>query len=183
MPTERKQHQNDEPTVLCPVAGCDAEPLSRAVHLHVMQSAGDGHGEQGTIPSDVDLDAAEEVGSREVEMQYPESRDQETVARLCPYCGRPYRGKQGVMIHLGQVEGRKDHPNNATDRHNPEDFAVVEVDSDGNIVEVVEEAAKHNMPSTEKRIGIKKDVKEYVAFLEERGLDEEADKAKTMLLD
>lgn len=133
--------RNRERVVKCPVDGCDAEKLARGMHLHVLRSVGDGHGEQGEIPDDVDLHDLEEVGTREVEVNYPEEREVETVARLCPYCGRPFKGKHGVMIHLGQVAGRRDHPPNASAVHEPEDFPVVELDEDENIVGVVSSRA------------------------------------------
>ena len=184
----RKKHKNKEKTVKCPVEGCEKEVLSRGLHLHVSRSSGDGHGEQGEVPDNVDLDKAEKVGSREVEMEYPEERDSEQVARLCPYCERPYRGKHGVMIHLGQVAGRKNHPEDAPKQHEPDDFAIVHVDDNENVVEVVEEAT--SMPSTERRqetetVGDNLDpsqVEEYIEGLREQGLDEEADRAEAMLL-
>jgi hypothetical protein len=195
MPQEqgkRNKHKNNEKTVKCPVEGCEKEVLSRGLHLHVSRSSGDGHGERGEIPTDVDLDNAEEVGTREVEMEYPEKRDSETVARLCPYCERPYRGKHGVMIHLGQTAGRKNHPENPKDLHDPDDFAIVHVDENENVIEVVEEAT--SMPSTERRRAAEEEseeseelnqqkIRDYINDLREQGLDEEAKKAEQMLLD
>jgi len=186
----RIKHKNDEKTVRCPVEGCEEELLSRGLHLHVMKTSGDGHGPQNELPEDVDLDEAEEMGSREVEMEYPEERNSEDVARLCPYCERPYRGKHGVMIHLGQVAGRKNHPGDASEQHEPEDFAIVHVDENENVVETVEEGT--TMPSTERRRERESDpdlgslspekVKEYIEGLREQGLEEEADRAEQMLL-
>lgn len=184
----RKKHKNQERTVKCPVEGCGKEVLSRGLHLHVSRSSGNGHGEQGEVPEDIDLDKAETVGSREVEMEYPEERDSEQVARLCPYCERPYRGKHGVMIHLGQVAGRKNHPEDAPERHEPDDFAIVHVDENENVVEVVEEPT--TMPSTERRQEAEangdsldpNDVREYIEGLREQGLEEEAERAEKMLL-
>jgi len=43
-----------------------------------------------------------------------------------------------VLIHLGQVEGRKNHPANASEVHEPGDFPVVELDEAENVVAVVE---------------------------------------------
>ncbi|WP_080508486.1 hypothetical protein [Haloparvum sedimenti] len=129
--------RNAERVVKCPVEGCDAEKLARGMYLHVLRSVGDGHGEQGEIPDEVSLDDLEEVGTREVEVNYPAEREVESVARLCPYCGVPFRGKHGVLIHLGQVAGRKNHPPNASKVHEPEDFPVVELDDNENIVGVV----------------------------------------------
>jgi len=64
-------------------------------------------------------------------------RDNETVARLCPYCAEVFAGKEGVRIHLGQVDGRKNHPRNANARHEPEDFPRVSVDEEHNVVAVL----------------------------------------------
>lgn len=177
---ESSEHSNDERTVKCPVEECDETPLARGIHLHVMRSAGGGHGEQNEVPEGIDFDNLETVGSREVKMNYPEQRETETVARLCPYCERPFRGKHGVMIHLGQVAGRKDHPKDAAKRHEPDDFAIVTVDDEENIVDVVEEET--TMPSTDDRLQGAK-VKSYIASLRARGFDEQADEAEEMLLD
>jgi hypothetical protein len=186
--TKTKKHKNNEKTVKCPAEGCEKEVLARGLHLHVRRSSGNGHGEQNEIPDDLDLDNAEEVGTREVEMNYPEERESEQVARLCPYCERPYRGKHGVMIHLGQVAGRKNHPEDAPERHEPDDFAIVHVDENENVVEVVEEPT--SMPSTERRQEQEAEggsldadeVREYIDGLREQGLEEEAERAEQMLL-
>lgn len=182
------KHTNDEKTVRCPVEGCEKEVLSRGLHLHVSRSSGSGHGDQGEVPQGIDLENAKEVGSRSVEMEYPEERDAEQVARLCPYCERPFRGKHGVMIHLGQVQGRKNHPENAPDLHKPDDFAIVHVDENENVIEMVEEPTE--MPSTERRREAEEegesldvdDVRGYIEGLREQGLDEQADQAEKMLL-
>jgi hypothetical protein len=134
-------HKNDERTVRCPVEGCDATPLARGINLHVMKSSGDGHGPRGEVPEHLDFENLETVGTDVVEMDYPEERDTENVARLCPYCSRPWKGKNGVLIHLGQVAGRKNHPKNAAERHSEDDFPRVEVDEQGNITSVVDDAA------------------------------------------
>jgi len=184
-------HTNAEKTVRCPVEGCEKEVLRRALHLHVRQSSGNGHGENGDIPPDLDLDEAEVVGTQDVTMNYPDERDAEEVARLCPYCERPFKGKHGVMIHLGQIQGRKDHPQNASEKHEPDDFAIVHVDDNGNVTEIIEEADQTAMPSTQRRrenddamMGSLDDqnVEEYISDLRERGLDEEAERAEKMLL-
>jgi hypothetical protein len=178
-------HKNKEKEVNCPVEGCDATTLSRGLHLHILRSSGNGHGPQNEIPEDVNLEDAEEVGKREVTMDYPEERNTEQVARLCPYCERPFRGKHGVMIHLGQTAGRKDHPKNPKDKHEPDDFAIVHVDDDENIVEVVEEGTM--MPSTKSRRDEEEgpsneDIRKHIEELREQGLEEEAEKAERMLL-
>lgn len=133
-------HRNDERTVRCPVDGCDATPLARGINLHIRQSSGGGHGPRGEVPEHVDFDELETAGDREVEMDYPEERDSEDVARLCPYCSRPYKGRNGVLIHLGQVAGRKNHPENAAEIHSEEDFPRVEVDEFENVTSVIDSA-------------------------------------------
>ena len=125
--------KNDERTVRCPVESCDSTPLARGINLHIMRSSGGGHGPRGEVPDSISLENLETVGAREVEMDYPEERDNEKHARLCPYCSQTFSGVQGLMIHLGQTAGRKNHPANPRDRHEPSDFPHVEVDDDGNV--------------------------------------------------
>jgi hypothetical protein len=72
-------------------------------------------------------------------MDYPEERDTEQVARLCPYCSTPYNGTNGVLIHLGQVAGRENHPEDGAEKHAEEDFPRVEVDERGNITTVLDD--------------------------------------------
>jgi hypothetical protein len=134
---EDPSDEEGEPIVRCPVEGCGAEKLSRGMHLHVLRSVGDGHGEQGEYPEGIDLENLEVVGRKEVNVDYPEEREAESVARLCPYCERPFKGKNGVLIHLGQMAGRKDHPQNASEVHEPTDFPVVKLDEDENVIAVV----------------------------------------------
>jgi len=132
-------NQNEERTVRCPVEGCNAEKLARGMHLHVRQSSGDGHGPHGDVPDHIDFENLETVGEQKVEMDYPEERETEHVARLCPYCSNPFKGKNGVLIHLGQVAGRKNHPEDASERHTEEDFPRVEIDEQGNITSVADD--------------------------------------------
>ena len=138
MTPPKKSHRNKERVVKCPVEGCAAEKLARGIHLHVLQSAGNGHGEQGEIPDGISFDDLEDAGTQKVEVNYPEEREVESVARLCPYCSVPFKGKHGVLIHLGQVAGRKNHPPNASRVHEPEDFPIVKLDDDENIISVVD---------------------------------------------
>lgn len=183
-----KSHTNEERTVRCPVDGCEEETLARGLHLHILRSDGNGHGPQNDIPDGIDLDDAETVGRKQVEMDYPEHRNPEDVARLCPYCERPFRGKHGVMIHLGQMQGRKNHPENPTEKHDPDDFAIVEVDDKENVTKMVEEP--ETMPSTDRRReaaaagkGVDEEqVRKHIESLREEGLDEQADRAEEMLL-
>ena len=133
-------HTNDERTVRCPVEGCDATPLARGINLHLRRSSGGGHGPRGEVPDHISTDNLETVGAESVEMDYPEERDTENRARLCPYCNQTFAGEQGIMIHLGQTAGRKNHPANPKDRHEPSDFPRVEVDAKGTIQRVVDTA-------------------------------------------
>jgi len=132
-------HRNDERTVRCPVDGCDATPLARGINLHLMRSSGDGHGPQGDVPDHISTEQLETVGEREVEMDYPEERETEEVVRLCPYCFTPFQGTNGVLIHLGSVAGRKNHPENAAESHSEDDFPRVEVDRQGNVTNVFDD--------------------------------------------
>ena len=102
------------------------------------RSTGGGHGPQGEVPDSISLENLETVGEREVEMDYPEERNNEKHARLCPYCSQTFAGVQGLMIHLGQTAGRKNHPANPKDRHEPSDFPRVEVDAEGNVQQVAD---------------------------------------------
>lgn len=173
--TTKQTHRNPERTVKCPVEDCDAEKLARGIHLHVRQSTGNGHGSQGTVPEHVSLDDLETVGDETVEMDYPEELDTEQVARLCPYCGTPFTGKQGVLIHLGQVAGRKNHPENAAEMHEPEDFPRVKMDDQENVVEVLDDGpASSGSGPHEQSVSTEK-VYRYIADLL---ADDRADEAR-----
>lgn len=190
MSPQGSKHSNEERTVLCPVDDCDEELLARGAHLHVMRSVGDGHGKQGDIPDHLDFDNLETVGTQEVEMDYPEERDQESdVVRLCPYCEQPFKGAHGVMIHLGQTAGRKNHPEDASDKHELDDFPIVKLDEDENIVEYVDRGKSLNDVGTSRSEATDGDgeleednIREYIETLRSEGKDEEADKAEKMLL-
>jgi hypothetical protein len=155
------------------------------MHLHVLQSAGNGHGPNGDIPENLDFDNLEVVGERDVEMDYPEERKVEDTARLCPFCGNAFKGYQGVKIHLGQKQGKGVHPENTVEETSLEDCPVAEVDEDMNVINVVEENAL--MPSTKRRIEGADSVpietiQEYIQQLEDDGHEEEADRARSALL-
>jgi hypothetical protein len=183
MPTQ----QNGEPVVKCPVEGCEAEKLSRGIHLHARQSKGSGHGTQGEVPEDVDLNNLERVGSKEVEMDYPDTREVERIGRICPYCDTVLQGKQGVMIHLGRMAGEDGHPEHPRQKHDLEDFAIARVDGSGDIIDRTDSTL---MPSTERRLQAEEDsessvysrIRDYIEDLEERGKQEEAERAKSQLL-
>lgn len=104
---------------------------------HILQSVGDGHGEQGEVPEDYSLDDLEEVAAPESGSTYPVEREVEKVARLCPYCEQPFTEKRGVLNHLQQVASQRGHPPNAFQIHESGDFPVVELDKDENVVGVV----------------------------------------------
>lgn len=177
-----KTHLNDERTVHCPVDGCDETPLARGVHLHVMRSVGDGHGPQGEVPPHVDLSDLETAGTRAVSMDYPEHRQTEQVARLCPFCRQPFRGKQGVQIHLGQVSGRNDHPEDARERHDPEEYPIAHLDEHGNVVQVIK--GETMLPPTADREDAPVDRDALLDALNESGYldDDEVDEVKEKLL-
>lgn len=180
---QKKKHSNEERTVKCPIKECDYEGLSRSLHLHVRQSSGDGHGPHGDIPEYISLDNLETVGTQRVEMDYPESREVEQVKRQCPFCGMVFDGKHGVMIHIGQTAGKKNHPEDAPDQVEAEDLPVVELDENQNIINTVEGDAK--MPSTKRRQeqeSEEKRINQYIERLREEGKKEEADIAEQELL-
>lgn len=175
-------HRNDERTVRCPVDGCDATPLARGINLHLIRSSGDGHGPQGEVPDHISTDNLESVGSESVEMDYPESRDTENIARLCPYCSTPFKGTNGVLIHLGQVAGRKNHPENASKQHDEHDFPVVEVDEQGNIISVVGDTGDAGIPDTDKDAVSKQQVYHLIADFMANGDAEAAARVRRKLL-
>jgi hypothetical protein len=134
--TENDREERGERVVRCPVEGCTAEKLARGMHLHILRSVGDGHGDQDEYPGGVTRENLTEVGRETVDVDYPDERESESVARLCPYCRQPFSGKEGVMIHLGLVAGRKGHPENASEVHDPDDFPEAERDADENLTAV-----------------------------------------------
>lgn len=133
-----KAKENSEDTVACPVEGCDAEPLKRGLHMHVWQSDGHGHGKRGEVPDDLDLDGARKRRKERVSINYPDKVNLENVERLDTYTGEVFKGKRGLMIHLGQKAGQDNIPNKVTEMHDGEDFPIVRTDDDGNIVELIE---------------------------------------------
>ena len=183
MTPQTNPHRNAEKVVKCPVDGCEAEKLSRGMHLHVLRSAGNGHGPQGDVPEHLDCENLEEVGTQEVEVNYPEERKTESVARLCPYCETPFKGKNGVLIHLGQVEGRKNHPTNASEVHEPGDFPVVELDEGENVVAVVEGRIPSSMGNWPYEEGIPVErVYRLIAELLAEGHSDTAARVRSLLL-
>lgn len=115
-------------------------------------------------------------------MKYPVKREVEDVARLCPYCEKPFRGGHGVIIHLSQVKGKDDHPADADELHDADDFPIAHVDEAGNIIEVVDpEEGDPVMPSTQKRR--ENDQLEQLAQLIVDGKHEEAEEFAAQILD
>lgn len=176
-----------EPTVKCPVEGCDAEKLKRGIHLHVRQSKGSGHGPQGEVTSTINLDNLETSGSQEVSMDYPETRQTERVGRRCPFCKEVFRGKQGVMIHLGRVASSGSHPKNPKKEIDAEKLAIVHLDEDGNVLEEVDEPT--TLPSTRRRRESEQEntleerVQSVIEEFRHEGKDEVADRLEEVLAD
>lgn len=168
--TAKKKHVNKEKVKECPA--CGETFLSRSLHLHVLRKDDEAHGPQGDIPPTLDLENAPVVGTREVEMDYPETRETEKTRRQCPYCTQTFKGKQGLGIHFGQVVGRKNHPADREQFPDPGSCPVVHVDEDGNIIEVVEEGI--TMPSTQRRQDTD-EVNSLIKDLREKGKTEEAE--------
>lgn len=173
-------HRNDERTVRCPV--CGAEKLARGIHLHIRQSVGDGHGPQGDVPEHLDLKNLETVGEKEVEMNYPAERNSEQVARLCPYCSSPYKGKNGVLIHLGQVAGRNNHPEDGAEQHAETDFPRVKLDKRGNVTSVIDKIEEPETEETGKGQISEKRVYHLIAELMTHGDGEAAHRVRRHLL-
>jgi hypothetical protein len=179
-----KSHNNAEVVVKCPVKGCDYEGLSRGIHLHVRQSAGGGHGPNGDTPENLDLSDLEEVGEKNVTMDYPETREEEDVARLCPYCGRGFQGFRGIKIHVGQKAGQGVHPEDSVDLEK-EDCPVARVDDDMNVIDLVEENSI--MPSTKRRIldedSVDRDeIEDLIQEFENEGMENVAERIENTLL-
>lgn len=179
------ERTNPERTVNCPVPGCNAEKLARGIHLHVRQSKGDGHGPQGEIPDEISLKNLETVGSKKVSMDYPETRETEQVGRRCPYCKEVFRGKHGVMIHLGRSTGKGPHPENAKGQVHAEDLTIVHIDENGSIIETVEDPTV--MPSTKQRREREKDaslevqIRGVIEEFQQEGKDAAADRLEDVL--
>lgn len=176
---DHETHENEERTVRCPVEGCDAEKLARGMHLHVRQSSGNGHGPRGEIPDEVSLDDAETVGTETVEMEYPTEREQDDEPRLCPYCSETFAGGQALMIHLGQVADRKDHPDDVADKHDPEDFPLIDDIAEGSaapLIELEPDEAEAGPYIPAERVYV------YIAMLIEEGERRAAQRAQRHLL-
>jgi uncharacterized C2H2 Zn-finger protein len=177
---------SSETVVKCPVEGCDAEKLSRGIYLHVRQSKGGGHGPQGDIPNGLNLDNLESAGSQEVSMDYPDTRKRETVGRKCPYCDQIFKGKRGVMVHLGRAAGDNQHPKNPKENHDGTEFETVRTYNSGSAEHGGESSikgseVKRRLQRIEKS-SLRERVEEYIADLRDRGKEQEAEKAEAKLL-
>lgn len=126
--------------IKCPVEGCDAVMSAQEMDQHILQSVGNGHGEQGEVPEDFSLDDLKKVAAPKSENTRLTKREVGKVARLCPYCEQSFTGKHGVLNHLEQAaDQQQDHPSNAVQIHESGDFPVVELDEGGNVVGVVDD--------------------------------------------
>ena len=179
---------NGERVVRCPATypdgtQCEKEVLSRGLHLHVLRKSDEAHGPQNDIPPELDLSEAEVVGSQTVEVDYPEEREKEDVARQCPYCRQVFRGKQGLEIHFGQVVGRKNHPKDRDEFPDATECPIVRVDDKGNITDVVQEGAV--MPSTRQRKEQQRKedetVEDFLSRLRASGRDDQANAVEEAL--
>jgi hypothetical protein len=186
---------NEEKKVRCPVEGCDAEPLRRGLFLHIFNTddpEGEGHGPRHTVPDSIDVDKLTGAGVRRVNINYPEHQNLDTDTKyLDTYTGKVYNGKRGLMVHLGQVAGKNNIPENVTSLHDADDFPIVEVDDDGNITEVIKgpegnvPPIEPYLPWTHNRIDgylPKHRVESFIEELEEDGEQEFAKRVKDALL-
>jgi hypothetical protein len=126
---------NKEATVECPE--CGESIIKRGLFAHVFQSSDEAHGERFTVPDDFDVEEAEEIGEEDVELDYPEQIDLDEQYYLDTYTGKAYEGARGLMVHLGQMAGQNNIPEDVAERHEARDFPEVEIDDDGNITEVI----------------------------------------------
>jgi hypothetical protein len=134
------KRKNIENEVRCPVSGCRKPVAKRGLFMHIFQTDDpekEGHYPRGTVPPDVDVNDVAVTGDRQITMDYPEEQDLEEFHYLDTYTGKAYKGKRGLMIHLGQMAGQDNIPDDVTERHDPDDFPVVDIDEDGNIIDVL----------------------------------------------
>lgn len=180
----KTSHTNKEDVVKCPIEGCTHDGLSRGIHLHVMQSSGNGHGPHGDIPEHLDFGSLETVGEKNVEMKYPDEQETSETVRLCPFCGRAFQGYRGLKIHLGQKVGHGVHPVDAKDVAKT-DAPIAHVDDDMNVIEIVEEATL--MPSTKRRLMNENSIPrekviDFIEALTDGGHEQAAEMARNQLL-
>ena len=135
--------KNLEEKVKCPIQGCGKEVSARGLNMHVFHTndpEGKGYYPKGETPPDFDPSGnIEVVGQEEVEMDYPDEINLDDKEYLDTYTGKAYQGKRGLMIHLGQMAGKHNIPENVQERHDAEEFPLVETDEEGNITTVIRE--------------------------------------------
>lgn len=132
--------KNEEETAVCPVEGCDKEALKRGMFMHIFQTddpEGERHHPRYEMPPGINVADVKVSGSEEVEMNYPTEQEIGDVYYLDTYTGKAYKGKRGLMVHLGQKAGSDNIPEDVTERHDAEDFPIVDIDEDGNVTEVI----------------------------------------------
>ena len=135
-------HGDANDVLVCPVEGCSKEnEYERGIYLHILWSVGNGHGEQGEVPEELGLEKPPISGPQDQVINDPVDYPARRIARICPYCGDTFYGENGVLIHLGKLAGKKNHPVNASDVHEPEDFPIVELDDNDDIIGVVSSRA------------------------------------------
>lgn len=133
-------NRNETEKVKCPVEDCNEEVVKRGLFMHIFQTddaEGEGHYSRYTIPDDIDPEDIKVTGKEEVEIDYPEEQDLENLYYLDTYTGKAYEGKRGLMIHLSHSSGKNNIPSDVTERHDADDFPIVDVDTFGNITEVI----------------------------------------------
>jgi len=153
----------------------------------VRQSTGENHGPQGEIPDNISFDDLKTVGSQAVSIDYPDKQEIEPFGRQCPYCEEIFRGRRGVMIHLGLTEGRGTHPDNAKEDVDFDDLRVVRIDENENVIEEVDQSAV--LPTTRRRrerereASIEEKVRGVIKEFRQEGKDEAADRLEMILMD
>jgi hypothetical protein len=108
--------------------------------MHIFQTddpAGEAHYPRGEVPPHLDEEEIKVTGKQEVDVDYPTDVDLSKEMYLDTYTGKAYKGRRGLMVHLGQRAGKDNIPADVTDKHEADDFPIVEVDDAGNITEVL----------------------------------------------
>lgn len=142
---------NSEDMVECPVEGCNEEVLARGLYMHLFQTddpPGEAHYPRYEEPPYLDMEDLKITGETDVTMDFPENIELDDTYYLDTYTGQAYQGKRGLMIHLGQTAGRNNIPEDVTERHDAQDFPIVDIDDDGNITDVYE-FPKNDVPPLE----------------------------------
>lgn len=139
--TERyRSHTNLEAVRQCPY--CDAKPLSRGLHVHVMNSEDDDHGPRGEVPDGFSVEDAEIVDRKEVTVEKPTKYSVDHHRLVCDYCGQTFKGELGIQVHLDRKAGEDDlHPGEAVDR-DLDTFERFPATEDGKIIVTSKEEAE-----------------------------------------